>query len=138
MRDAATRRQYTTNTPSLLTTTMVVVIVVVVGSVIAFSHGEAYARVTSFSFATDSTRDVAYTEGEPGEERVCLDACTISFFLSPSQSLSLSLSLSPTVLSPALATPLNVLPGVSGSLLRRLNRSFSFPCSSLSRKPVLV
>lgn len=39
---------------------------VVVERVIAFSHGEAYARIASL--ATDSTRDAAHTEGEPGED----------------------------------------------------------------------
>lgn len=39
---------------------------VLVERVIAFSHGEAYERIASL--ATDSTRDAAHTEGEPGED----------------------------------------------------------------------
>lgn len=53
---------------------------VVVERVIAFSHGEAYARIASL--ATDSTRDAAHTEGEPGEDGLAGRLYILSFSFS--------------------------------------------------------
>lgn len=75
---------------------------VVVERVIAFSHGEAYARIASL--ATDSTRDAAHTEGEPGEDGLAGRLYILSFSFSypipfhfgpKSHSLLVCLSLSP-------------------------------------------
>lgn len=75
---------------------------VVVERVIAFSHGEAYARIASL--ATDSTRDAAHTEGEPGEDGLDGRLYILSFSFSnlvpfhsdpKSHSLLVCLSLSP-------------------------------------------
>lgn len=70
--------------------------------VIAFSHGEAYARIASL--VTDSTRDAAHTEGEPGEDGLAGRSYIPSFSFSnsdplpfdpKSRSLLVCLSLSP-------------------------------------------